>query len=81
MRLVVVTEDGSVCRAKMAHLVKLADLSPAELENHDQDLLPAVFVCGDDDEAKTIVQSLVADIGAHRVDARPLTAARLTSRP
>jgi predicted dinucleotide-binding enzyme len=44
---------------------------------YDGDLAPTVFLCGDDDGAKRIVESLVRDIGAHPVDAGPLTAARL----
>ena len=33
-------------------------------------------MCGDDDEAKTLVEVLVRDLGAQRVDAGPLAAAR-----
>jgi predicted dinucleotide-binding enzyme len=36
-----------------------------------------VFVCGDDDGAKALVETLVRDLGAHPVDAGPLAAARL----
>ncbi len=44
---------------------------------YDRDLEPTVFLCGDDGPAKTIVESLVLDLGAHPVDAGPLVAARL----
>lgn len=40
-------------------------------------LLPTVFVCGDDEEAKRTVAALIEDIGAQPVDAGPLSAARL----
>jgi 8-hydroxy-5-deazaflavin:NADPH oxidoreductase len=43
---------------------------------YDRDLSPTVFVCGDDRAAKHTVEDLVRDIGAHPVDAGPLTAAR-----
>jgi 8-hydroxy-5-deazaflavin:NADPH oxidoreductase len=51
-------------------------LSSGDLR-YDADLLPSVFVCGDDAEARTIVEQLVAEIGAHPVDAGLLEAARL----
>jgi 8-hydroxy-5-deazaflavin:NADPH oxidoreductase len=44
---------------------------------YDQGLSPSVFVCGDDDRAKGLVDALVRDLGAHPVDAGPLAAARL----
>jgi 8-hydroxy-5-deazaflavin:NADPH oxidoreductase len=44
---------------------------------YDQGLSPTVFVCGDDRAAKALVETLVKDLGAHPVDAGPLTAARL----
>jgi predicted dinucleotide-binding enzyme len=44
---------------------------------YDRGLEPTVFVCGDDAAAKLIVERLVADLGAHAVDAGPLVAARL----
>jgi predicted dinucleotide-binding enzyme len=44
---------------------------------YDHDLEPTVFICGDDSAAKTIVERLVRDLGAHAVDAGPLKAARL----
>jgi 8-hydroxy-5-deazaflavin:NADPH oxidoreductase len=43
---------------------------------YDGDLPPTVFVCGDDPAAKRTVAELVRDIGAHPVDAGPLTVAR-----
>jgi predicted dinucleotide-binding enzyme len=43
---------------------------------YDGDLPPTVFVCGDDPAAKRPVEELVREIGAHPVDAGPLTAAR-----
>jgi 8-hydroxy-5-deazaflavin:NADPH oxidoreductase len=44
---------------------------------YDQGLSPSVFVCGDDEQAKALVEALVRDLGAHPVDAGPLAAARL----
>lgn len=44
---------------------------------YDCGLAPSVFLCGDDTRAKELVQPLVADLGAHPVDAGPLAAARL----
>jgi 8-hydroxy-5-deazaflavin:NADPH oxidoreductase len=45
--------------------------------SYDAGLAPTVFVCGDDDAAKRPVDELIEDIGAHPVDAGPLSAARL----
>jgi 8-hydroxy-5-deazaflavin:NADPH oxidoreductase len=44
---------------------------------YDGGLAPSVFICGDDDQAKAVVELLVLDLGAHPVDAGPLAAARL----
>lgn len=44
---------------------------------YDQRLAPSVFICGDDSSAKRLVTRLVGDIGAHTVDAGPLSSARL----
>jgi predicted dinucleotide-binding enzyme len=44
---------------------------------YDFGLSPSVFVCGEDPQAKALVELLVFDIGAQPVDAGPLTAARL----
>jgi 8-hydroxy-5-deazaflavin:NADPH oxidoreductase len=44
---------------------------------YDHGLEPTVFVCGDDPDAKRVVSGLVRDLGAHPVDAGPLTTARL----
>jgi predicted dinucleotide-binding enzyme len=44
---------------------------------YDQGLSPSVFICGDDPDAKALVEGLVGDLGAHPVDAGPLVAARL----
>jgi predicted dinucleotide-binding enzyme len=44
---------------------------------YDRGLSPSVFLCGDDDAAKVLVESLVADLGAEPVDAGRLVAARL----
>jgi predicted dinucleotide-binding enzyme len=44
---------------------------------YDNGLSPTVFVCGDDERAKALVEELVRDLGAHPVDAGPLAAARL----
>jgi predicted dinucleotide-binding enzyme len=43
---------------------------------YDGDLAPTVFLCGDHSAAKETVQGLVRDLGAHSVDAGPLSAAR-----
>jgi 8-hydroxy-5-deazaflavin:NADPH oxidoreductase len=45
--------------------------------NYDNSLSPTVFICGDDDDAKALVEALVLDLGAHAVDAGPLATARL----
>jgi predicted dinucleotide-binding enzyme len=44
---------------------------------YDRGLEPSAFVCGDDRNANLVVAGLVRDIGAHPVDAGPLSAARL----
>ena len=44
---------------------------------YDAGLEPTVFLCGDDDAAKRVVEELIRDIGAHPVDAGALSAARL----
>jgi 8-hydroxy-5-deazaflavin:NADPH oxidoreductase len=44
---------------------------------YDEQLAPSVFICGDDVSAKLRVTQLVADLGAHPVDAGPLSSARL----
>jgi 8-hydroxy-5-deazaflavin:NADPH oxidoreductase len=44
---------------------------------YDGGLTPSVFVCGDEDQAKSVVERLVLDLGAQPVDAGPLEAARL----
>jgi predicted dinucleotide-binding enzyme len=45
--------------------------------SYNAGLEPTVFMCGDDDAAKRVVRGLVGDIGAHPVDAGPLSVARL----
>jgi 8-hydroxy-5-deazaflavin:NADPH oxidoreductase len=45
--------------------------------SYDAGLEPTVFVCGDDDGAKRVVEELIEEIGAQPVDAGPLSAARL----
>ena len=44
---------------------------------YDGQLAPSVFVCGEDAGAKRLVTQLVSDLGAHPVDAGPLSSARL----
>jgi 8-hydroxy-5-deazaflavin:NADPH oxidoreductase len=44
---------------------------------YDCGLAPSVFLCGDDGRAKELAEPLVADLGAHPIDAGPLAAARL----
>jgi predicted dinucleotide-binding enzyme len=68
-------------RARGARVVSavppFADAIAAGRLGYDHELEPTVFVCGDDRGAKAIVGGLVRDVGAHPVDAGPLTAARL----
>jgi predicted dinucleotide-binding enzyme len=67
-------------RARGARVVAavppFANAIAAPTLGYDRDLRPTVFVCGDDRAAKHTVEDLVRDIGAHPVDAGPLTAAR-----
>jgi predicted dinucleotide-binding enzyme len=67
-------------RARGAHVVEalppFASAIAAPPLAYDGDLSPTVFVCGDEPAAKRAVEGLVRDIGAHPVDAGPLTAAR-----
>jgi 8-hydroxy-5-deazaflavin:NADPH oxidoreductase len=51
-------------------------ISSGEL-HYDAGLEPSVFLCGDDHEAKNVVDGLIREIDAHPVDAGPLSAARL----
>jgi hypothetical protein len=44
---------------------------------YDHGLEPTVFICGDDPDAKRVVNDLVGNLGAHPVDAGPLASARL----
>jgi predicted dinucleotide-binding enzyme len=44
---------------------------------YEERLAPSVFVCADDPTAKHLVTALVSDLGAHPVDAGPLSSARL----
>jgi 8-hydroxy-5-deazaflavin:NADPH oxidoreductase len=44
---------------------------------YEAGLVPSVFVCGDDGDAKSVVGELAREIGAEPVDAGPLRAARL----
>ena len=44
---------------------------------YDGGLAPSVFICGDDDQSKSLVERFVLDLGAEPVDAGPLEAARL----
>jgi predicted dinucleotide-binding enzyme len=54
----------------------------AELLHSDslliEDRRPGVFVCGDDEAARAVVESLLSDIGIDGVDAGPLKRARFT---
>ncbi len=43
---------------------------------YDRDLPPSVFVCGDDREAKAVIEELVRDLGADPIDAGSITIAR-----
>jgi hypothetical protein len=45
--------------------------------HYDNGLSPSTFICGDDEQAKAIVERLIFDLGAQPVDAGPLTTARL----
>jgi predicted dinucleotide-binding enzyme len=68
-------------RAPGARVVSAIPPFAEALDNGDlryeEELAPSVFICGDDDRAKAIVELLVFDLGAHPVDAGPLAAARL----
>jgi 8-hydroxy-5-deazaflavin:NADPH oxidoreductase len=44
---------------------------------YDEGLEPTVFLCGDDEAAKRVVEALIRDLSAHPVDAGALSAARL----
>ena len=43
---------------------------------YEGDLAPTVFLCGEDNGAKRVVEGLLRDIGANPFDAGPLSAAR-----
>src|SRR5262249_26123902 len=68
-------------RAPQARVVAAIPPFAEALDNGDlvyeNGVSPSVFVCGDDDAAKALVELLVFDLGAEPVDAGPLTAARL----
>jgi predicted dinucleotide-binding enzyme len=68
-------------RARGARVVSAIPPFANAIASHDltyeHDLEPTVFVCGDDADAKEVVERLVRDIGAQPVDAGPLSAARL----
>jgi 8-hydroxy-5-deazaflavin:NADPH oxidoreductase len=68
-------------RAPQARVVSAIPPFAESLDNgdlrYDNGVSPSVFVCGDDDKAKALVELLVFDLGAQPVDAGPLTAARL----
>jgi 8-hydroxy-5-deazaflavin:NADPH oxidoreductase len=68
-------------RAPGARVVSAIPPFAEALANHDLaydgGLAPSVFICGDDDQAKAVVELLVLDLRAHPVDAGPLAAARL----
>ncbi len=68
-------------RAPAARVVSAIPPFAEALDNGDllyeSGLSPSVFVCGDDDQAKVLVEALVLDLGAQPVDAGPLTASRL----
>jgi len=61
----------------VAALPPFAEAMAAGELAYDRKLEPTVFLCGDDDPAKRIVERLVRDLGAQPVDAGPLTSARL----
>jgi len=68
-------------RAPQTHVVSAIPPFADALDNgnlvYENGVSPSVFVCGDDDTAKALVELLVFDLGAQPVDAGPLTAARL----
>jgi 8-hydroxy-5-deazaflavin:NADPH oxidoreductase len=61
----------------VAAIPPFAQTIAAGTPRYDADLEPTVFLCGDDDDAKRIVEPLIADLGAHAFDAGPLSSARL----
>jgi 8-hydroxy-5-deazaflavin:NADPH oxidoreductase len=68
-------------RAPRARVVSAIPPFAEALDNgdllYDNGVSPSVFVCGDDEHAKALIELLVYDLGAQPVDAGPLTAARL----
>jgi 8-hydroxy-5-deazaflavin:NADPH oxidoreductase len=60
----------------VAAVPPFADAIAAPGLGYDCDLAPTVFLCGDDEDAKRIVEGLIREIGAHPADAGPLEAAR-----
>jgi 8-hydroxy-5-deazaflavin:NADPH oxidoreductase len=60
----------------VAAIPPFAGTLASETLTYDAGLAPTVFLCGDDGTAKATVEGLVSDIGAHPVDAGPLSAAR-----
>jgi predicted dinucleotide-binding enzyme len=61
----------------VAAIPPFAETLASEELAYDCGLAPSVFLCGDDAQAKELVEPLVHDLGAHPVDAGPLAAARL----
>ena len=61
----------------VAAVPPFANAIVAQPLSYDGGLEPSVFVCGDDPDAKQLVEQLVRDIGAQPVDAGLLVAARL----
>ena len=74
------TTSGSEELAKLAPTARFVGALPpfAEILHAEKlpDLAPSVFVYSNDNAARTIVLTLVADLGADGVDAGPLFAAR-----
>jgi 8-hydroxy-5-deazaflavin:NADPH oxidoreductase len=60
----------------VAALPPFAEAMAAGELAYDRELEPTVFMCGDDEPAKRIVERLIRDLGAQPVDAGPLTSAR-----
>jgi predicted dinucleotide-binding enzyme len=82
--LIGTTTSGGEEVAKLAPWARVVKAIPtfAEVLHSSSTLVagsrPAVFVCGDDPEARGVIVGLVRDIGAEPVDAGPLHLARYT---
>jgi predicted dinucleotide-binding enzyme len=61
----------------VAAVPPFAQTIAAGTTTYDAQLEPTVFLCGDDADAKQMIEPLIRDLGAHPFDAGGLVAARL----